>query len=76
MQNGCETTLQSCNNIPLGYQGLLVSGQGGEGLGKQIEIELGKGGSIHAVSGCPFLGLGTLDLADPKGLLLEASFPR
>lgn len=32
--------LQSCNT-PLGYEGLLVSGQAGEGLGKKMVIELG-----------------------------------
>lgn len=56
-----ETILQSCN-IPLGYQGLLASGQGGEGSGKNA-IE---GGSVPAVS-IPFLGPGDSRLANPKG---------
>lgn len=38
-----ETTLQSWS-IPLGYQGLVISGQVVEGLGKKMVIELGGGG--------------------------------
>ena len=37
-----------------------------------IEQWGGGGDAILEVSGCPFLELGILDLAHPKGLLLEA----
>lgn len=66
-KSGCETTLQS-DNTSLGYQGLLVSGQGG--FREENGNRIGEG-SICAVSSCPFLGFGTLDLANPKGLVLK-----
>lgn len=63
----CKTAIY----LPLGYQGC-GKRQGGENLGKRMVIEWT--GWIHAVSGRPFLGFGTLDLSKPKALLLAASF--
>lgn len=61
-ESGPQSILQSCCT-PLGYQGLLVSGQGGGGLEKKVVMELG--GFIQSQS--PSWGPGTLDLANPKG---------
>lgn len=52
-ESGPQSVLQSCRT-PLGYQGLLVSGQGGGGLEKKVVMELeGRSYSLNPLPGGP-----------------------